>query len=224
MKLLAYRIVPRDVPLVPAAPNRAWMREHPMKLPHACHPLIVANEIGWFALSPCDVEAKWDGRWGTEGLRLKCDHRAVISNFGMGIVTWRIPYLFRTPPGWHLWVKGPGNFVIDGATPLEGVVETDRADEPFTMNWKITRRGKVKWSRGDPICQLVPIQTTQLLEWEPEIIDPVPAAIRSTYQAWAARRARDNQVVPYQPSLDYRRNATVKRVSVAPFRLRDHAI
>ena len=63
----------------------------------------------------------------------------VSSNFGYGIVTWYLPYLFRTSPGYNLWVRGPVNSPKDGIVPLEGLVETDWAEATFTVNWKITR-------------------------------------------------------------------------------------
>lgn len=49
----------------------------------------------------------------------------IISHFGNGVVTIQIPYLFRTPPSVNLWVKGPSNWIKDGAQALEGIVETD---------------------------------------------------------------------------------------------------
>lgn len=82
----------------------------------------------------------------------------IMSHFGAGVITISIPYLFRTPPGINLWVKGPTNWIKDGAHPLEGVIETDWLPATFTMNWKITRpRSRVTFHAGDPICMVVPI-------------------------------------------------------------------
>jgi hypothetical protein len=84
--------------------------------------------------------------------------RDVHSHFGGGILTFYIPYLFRTPPGINLWVKGPNNWIKDGAQALEGIVETDWMVGAFTMSWKLTRPDyPVRFERGEPICMVVPV-------------------------------------------------------------------
>jgi hypothetical protein len=40
---------------------------------------------------------------------------SAISHFGSGILTWNVPYLFRTPPGYNLLVRGPANWPKDAA-------------------------------------------------------------------------------------------------------------
>jgi len=102
MELRAYRMVDEPLSIVPGVPSRPWMDEHPSGLAHRCHPLLIANQAGWVFLNPCDVDVRWNGRPRTRDLRVKEGGPAVISNFGGGIVTWRTPFLFRTPPGWHL--------------------------------------------------------------------------------------------------------------------------
>ena len=42
------------------------------------------------------------------------------SHFGYGILTWTLPYLFRTPPDWNLLARGPSNLPKDGIQALEG--------------------------------------------------------------------------------------------------------
>lgn len=82
----------------------------------------------------------------------------ITSHFGCGVVTFSIPYLFRTPPSINLWVKGPSNWIKDGAQALEGIVESDWSPATFTMNWKITRPNyPVRFERGEPICMVVPV-------------------------------------------------------------------
>lgn len=219
-KLIAYRVGPEAIPIVPSAPLRTWMEDHPERLAHNCHPLIVANQLGWQLLNPFDVDVKWTGRPELDALRIKCEGTYVLSNFGGGIVTWRLPYLFRTPPGWHLWVKGPSNVSVHGASPLEGFVETDQAHETFTMNWQMTKRGRVKWSAGHPICQLVPVETSALGDWQAEIQDRMPEALFDDYSAWVLGRLQSNNAAtpaaPYHASLGYRRRARVRRVEMRP--------
>lgn len=222
-KLIAYHVLPEAMKIVPANAVASWMEAHPTKLAYSCQPLLLATQTGWCLLAPTDVEAKWNGRSEPKDLSIRSDTTFAISNFGLGIVTWRIPYLFRTPPGWQLWVKGPTNWFLDGAVPLEGVVETDHASETFTMSWKMTRKGTVKWSQGDPICQLVPIQVEPLREFAPAIIDPAPHDIQETFRVWAIRRIRNNQILPYRASHEYRRCARVKHLTLRPFRAENTA-
>jgi hypothetical protein len=74
------------------------------------------------------------------------------------VLTFTFPFLFRTPAGINLWVKGPSNCIKDGIQALEGVVETDWSPATFTMNWKMTRPGAtVRFEKGEPICMLVPV-------------------------------------------------------------------
>ena len=52
------------------------------------------------------------GRPTSAGLRVEVDPQyapAIKSQFGSGIVTFSPPWLFRTPPGWDLYLKGPSN-------------------------------------------------------------------------------------------------------------------
>ena len=65
---------------------------------------------------------------------------APLSAFGEGVLTFHINGLFRTPPGWNLWVGGSPNSPKDGIYPLTGVIETDWSPYTFTMNWRFTRR------------------------------------------------------------------------------------
>ena len=90
--------------------------------------------------------------------------------FGYGIVTWVIPYIFRTPPGFNLLVRGPTNLSCFGASPLDGIVETDWLPFPFTMNWQITKRFSViRFRRGEPICMIMPIRRSDLENMQPEV-------------------------------------------------------
>ena len=76
----------------------------------------------------------------------------VQSHFGEGVITWNIPFLFRTSPGYNLLVRGPSNWIKDGVQALEGIVETDWAVQTFTMDWKFTRpRRWVRFEADEPI-------------------------------------------------------------------------
>jgi hypothetical protein len=144
--------------LRPSPARRHWMDE----LPHAykCLPLIVANQWGWQVLCPTDVVATWDGRPGLEGLRVEVPPQfgpAIKSQFGAGIITFSPPWLFRTPAGWDLYLKGPSNRWKPNCAPLEGVIETWWLNYTFTLNWKVVQPGTVVFRQGESLGQLLPV-------------------------------------------------------------------
>jgi hypothetical protein len=134
------------------------MNENPNA--YHCLPLVVANQWGWQVLCPTEVHVTWDGTLGAAGLRVAVDPRfaaAIKSQFGSGIVTFSPPWLFRTAPGWDLYVKGPSNRWKPNCVPLEGVVETWWLSYTFTLNWKLVEPGTVVFAKGESLAQLVPI-------------------------------------------------------------------
>ena len=144
--------------LRPSPPRRHWMDE----LPHAykCLPLVIANQWGWQILCPTDVVVTWDGDPNLAGLHVEVAPQylpAIKSQFGAGIVTFSPPWLFRTPPGWDLYLKGPSNRWKPNCVPLEGVIETWWLNYTFTLNWKLVEPGTVVFARGESLGQLVPV-------------------------------------------------------------------
>jgi len=160
--LFAYELYPTvDTDLEPAPINRDWMDSAHLRHPYRCLPLVIANQSGWVLRSTASFRAYWYGGVNKEDVELQFDgpeDNRIVSHFGSAVITFTIPYLFRTPPGINLWVKGPSNWVKDGIQPLEGIVESDWIASTFTMNWKITRQNEwVSFAKGDPICMLVPV-------------------------------------------------------------------
>jgi hypothetical protein len=144
--------------LRPSPPRRHWMDETPYS--YQCLPLVMANQWGWQILCPVGVRVTWDGSSGLEGLKVEVDAQyqpAIKSQFGSGIVTFSPPWLFRTPPGWNLYLKGPSNRWKPNCVPLEGVVETWWLNYTFTMNWKLVEPGTVTFAEGESLGQLVPV-------------------------------------------------------------------
>ncbi len=124
---------------------------------------------------------------------IQADSR-ITSHFGNGIITFSIPFLFRTPPGINLWVKGPTNYIKDGVHPLEGVVETDWLSATFTMNWKLTRPYHVvRFQRGEPVCMIVPVPRGLAEQMEPVYV-PLDAnqELAHEYREWEKSRSTFN--------------------------------
>jgi Family of unknown function (DUF6065) len=144
--------------LRPSPSRRNWMDDH--ESAYHCLPLVIANQWGWQILCPTDVRVTWDGRPGADALRVEVAPQytpAIKSQFGAGIVTFSPPWLFRTPPGWDLYLKGPSNRWKPNCHPLEGVIETWWLNYTFTLNWKLVEPGTVVFAKGESLGQLVPV-------------------------------------------------------------------
>lgn len=196
LKVIAYQIHEDDsAPIRPARRERKWMEDAEKKFPYRCLPLVVANQYGWEIPSTHHIRAEWDGTSGPEGLtveNLSGDGVLhAVSHFGLGVLTFQIPFLFQTPEGWNLMVRGPTNNPKDGIVPLDGVVETDWTETTFTMNWRFTRAGTVEFAVGEPVCLFFPIQRLTLEKFRGELraLESNPE-LEKKYLEWSASRDR----------------------------------
>ena len=162
--------------MVPAPLERDWMSRETGGHAYHCLPLGIANQSGWFLLGIYDFNAVWDGGNKQSAVKISFlnneepDHVYVKSHFGSGIITFVIPYLFRTPKGYNLKVSGPANFIRSGIQALEGIVETDWSVVTFTFSWKITIPNHIiKFRKDEPICAITPPKRGELEQFEPEI-------------------------------------------------------
>ena len=178
-----------------AAPiERQWMSDSPQRFAYRCLPLNIANQGGWVITCPVDFRAYWYGTELATDLEIAFDGTkdpSVLSHFGSGVITFSLPYLFRTPPGINLWAKGPSNWPKDGVQALEGVIETDWSNSTFTMNWKMTRANEwVTFEKGEPICMLVPVPRgfAETLQPRIELLSANPE-LQQKYLAWEASRS-----------------------------------
>src|SRR5579875_3619304 len=114
MEFTAYVDPSWELLIRPAEPVRQGMDDTPESFAYRCLPLNIANAHGWEILCPCEVEASWTGRPGTEDVLIRSNGREApaggpVSLFGQGVLTFHIQALFRTPPGWDLWITGSPN-------------------------------------------------------------------------------------------------------------------
>jgi hypothetical protein len=206
---------PMDVVPEPAPIPRAWMDAAHQRFPYRCLPLAIANQCGWILRCPVGFSAYWYGGPLKEDIELRFDQpdNRILSHFGVGVITFTVPFLFRTPPGINLWVKGPANWIKDGIQPLEGVVETDWIPSTFTMNWKMTRVCEwVRFEKGEPYCMLVPVPRG-LIETLVPRIEPIATnpELEKQYHKWEESRsefliglhARDPKAVAQGWQKDY---------------------
>ncbi len=236
-RIIAFETHPQnDMPVEVAPVERDWMEESPLRFAYRCLPLAIANRAGWIIRNPTTFVAVWNGgilkqdtqvnfnptessfesyqTYTTITLNspkpaapIRPPDSRISSHFGVGVVTFSIPYLFRTPKSVNLWVKGPTNYIKDGAQPLEGIVETDWLTSTFTMNWKLTRpRMPVTFKAGEPICMIVPVPRGMA-----EGLDPVRVPIASDptvekdYKDWERSRSQ------FMADLEHRGSAAHRR-------------
>ena len=198
--LIAYELGnTADMLVQPAPTARQWMDEAGQRHPYRCLPLVMANQAGWIIPSPVRFTARWNGGPRKQDLRIwfprgKTETR-IVSHFGNGVLTITLPYLFRTPRGINLWVKGPANWIKDGVQALEGIVETDWSISTFTMNWKLTRaEHTVRFDQGEPICMIVPVPRNLAERLEPRRTPLANnPALEEQYRKWSASRDEFNR-------------------------------
>jgi hypothetical protein len=168
----------------------------PEHFAYLCLPIVAGNTMGWELLCPSRVDAEWNGEDGQGALRIMSGDRKqqnVISHFGSGILTFAINYIFRTPPGYSLYVKGPTNHFKDGVCPIEAIVETDWLPNIFTMNYKFTRPNcPVRFEAGEPFCCIFPISRDYALALNPTIktLEHNPQ-LAAEFEAWRRCRKED---------------------------------
>ena len=195
IRLTAFVIDGHRLEIRPAPVERDWMDQTNLRFAYRCLPLSIANAHGWEILCSSGFAASWNGSDDLAAVSVTPDDEApaaAVSHFGHGILTFHIPCLFRTEPGFDLMVQGPVNRPKDATAPLTGIVETDWSPFSFTMNWQFTRPHKpVRFEKGEPFCHLFPIRRSDIEDVEPELrllsSDPT---LKAQHDAWT--RSREN--------------------------------
>jgi hypothetical protein len=200
MRLDAFALDAQPVDVRPAPLERPWMDATDDRYAYRCLPLNIANACGWELHLPSGFTATWNGGSDLTDLVITPDpgcEPPASSHFGNGILTFKVPVLFRTEPGFDLIVQGPINRPKDGISALTGVVETDWAPFSFTMNWKLTRQNHpVRFEVGEPYCTIMPVRRSDLAGFSPRhrslASDP---ELQAEYSAWYVSRAKFNQAL-----------------------------
>jgi hypothetical protein len=169
------------------------MGETPQKFIYRCIPLAAANTMGWELMNPIDADVRWNGsdlNTDVTVASVQPDRFGPTSHFGCGMITWYLPFLFRTSPELGLLVTGPSNHGRNDAVALDAFIRTDWLPFPFTMSWRLTRKNEIAhFSKGEPICRIIPYPIAMLGETKLEIRnladDP---GFLAEVNAWGARR------------------------------------
>jgi len=201
VRLVCYLTSGEAPEIVPAPVERGWMDRTPEGFAYRCLPLNIANAHGWMVLNPAAFVAEWNGGPGLDAVTIRplatgagSAPLVASSHFGAGVLTFNVNGLFRTEPGWDLFVTGPLNAPKDAIQPLTGIVETDWAPFTFTMNWKFTRKlAPVAFERGEPFCMFFPVMRGLVDGVEPEMrpLESDPD-VEAAYAAWAESRRTFN--------------------------------
>jgi len=202
-QLTCYQLGPHAAPIIPGRRDRAWMDATSEHYAYRCLPLSMANTSGWEITSPLDFEVTWNGNQDINAITARAPGvdpnvlRALItSHFAHGILTFHTGWLFRTSPGWGLWVRGAPNDAKDGIHALDGMVETDWLPFPFTMNWRFTRPCTVRFRKGDPFCfiTLCPHALLDGVAPRRASIEDDPK-LKADYVEWGKSRAEFNKLL-----------------------------
>jgi hypothetical protein len=192
MKLIAYSVGEPRPPIRPAPATRPWLDKLPAAFGYRCLPLNIGSSHGWEILCPAGFSAAWTGEDSLDAIRVRTEKEIgwkPASHFGSGILTLHTRYLFRTAPGYNLFVTGPTNARKHGIAPLTGVIETDWSPYTFTMNWAFTEPGEVRFEEGEPFCMLFPVPRGLVDAVEPEIRDiAADPETKRRYDTWNASR------------------------------------
>lgn len=196
MKILAYETGGRPLEIRPAPRTRQWMDETGDRYAYRCLPLVMANQYGFELLAPEELQIFYAEGSGLDAITFKPKADWAMSHFGYGIVTFIIPYLFRTPAGIHLYIAGPANMGKVKLEALEGIYESDHAPQTFTMNWRFTAwNASALFREGEPICRIFPVKAGILENSMPKVIpfEKVPQSLREEHEKWSNSRREFNQ-------------------------------
>jgi len=182
--------------------QRDWMDATPVRFAYRCLPLTIANQTGLWITNPVGFTATWRGHESPGNIDFQFDastdvwKKWISNEFGLGIITWNTPFLFRTKPeGSRLLVCGPANVFKANAHPLTAIIESDWITMSFTMNWKIMKpEESVRFEVGEPLFQAIPLLSNACLDLEGasvtyKRIDDDPE-VALAYRDWDRSRIR----------------------------------
>jgi uncharacterized protein DUF6065 len=151
-----------------------------------CGPLRHANSSGWWIFSPLDLDATYlgQGNWDYELLsaydseevdvvrrnlrpedlyRVEARRHVSVGTVEPDTVQIWTGCIFRTPPGWVLFLTVPVNFVDAFRRPFhvqQAVLETDWLPYDVWLNVKFHRaneRAQIRRTDPCPLAQIIPI-------------------------------------------------------------------
>ena len=188
-------------PIERADYKRDWMDAYPHAFAYRCLPLKIANEAGWLVRCPVDFDAEYitdDSPLESVKVTIKGNDwykNYIRSHFGRGVITFSLPYIFRTPDPWCIWARGYPNYYKDNVSFLEGIIETYWLHSTFTYNIRIVEKNKiVSFKKGEPIMFLTCINPNEINNStiQYDLVDNKPE-LKQAYEQWNVSRAEFNK-------------------------------
>lgn len=188
-------------PIERAEYTRDWMDQYPHAFAYRCLPLKIANESGWLVRCPVDFDAEYiNDEIAFDSVKIHIHGESfykdyIRSHFGRGVVTFSLPYIFRTPEPWCIWARGYPNYYKDGVSFLEGIIETYWLHSTFTYNIRLTEKNKkISFKKGDPLMFITCINLTEINNStiDYELIDDNPE-LKLAYEQWNVSRSEFNK-------------------------------
>lgn len=171
MQLTAHPLTPDAPEIVPAPRARKWLKSNAN--PNRCLPLTIANQSGWWVLNPAPFIAFCEVDTGVVQIEYEKGWKVPLfpakHHFGHGVMTYDLPFIWQTEPGWNLHVRGPANYPLLGAYCLEGIFEADWAKIPVPSNWQLEPGRYIHFPKDFPIAQIAPVPRRALEEFEPKV-------------------------------------------------------
>jgi len=138
----------------PSSTKRGWMEETYSSHAYRCLPLTSANSHGWTVNLEEECVFEWDGTNSPNSIKILSGTGE--ENVMGGYITFRMPYVFSTPPDTYLWCSGQPNYIRKDASPLNAIVRTDWYFETFQFTWKLNNPGKFVFEKGMPLMFFMP--------------------------------------------------------------------
>lgn len=182
MKISLIRSSPFPFEIRQATVRRDWMDATYNKHAYRCLPVSEANVSGWEILLPHDVVFEWDGstsvpraiEGGTIARNLNGHEyeQNVVQQSIIGMATFCLGWIFKTPPGVHTWLTGSPNYFVDGAVPLSASLPSDWWPDEVNMSWVITKeKQRIVFPGGSPFAFFNFYRPSLLEEAQFEVLD-----------------------------------------------------
>lgn len=174
--------------VAPSELDRDWFDPHF----YYCLPLSGANTLGWTLFSPYDFSVIWNGGKQKQDITIESEIRDwPMSWFGSGIFTIHPKFLVRTSPNIDLLVRPVPNYYKRGVLTMEGLIEADRHQGSFTLNFRIAEPNvRIHYQAGEPLVQFVLYARGFIEQFDARVLTTGPEydTIRAEAVRWGDKR------------------------------------
>jgi hypothetical protein len=184
----------------PAERRRDWWEVDPKTQGHAvhCHPLVIANSLGWTIPSPATITVDWDGILSHDAqvtLEDAAPHAVVDAHSAGGSFTVQARFIPRTDNvGEMVWIRPVPNR-RDWWTPMDALIEAWWNPGEMGIVCLVNAPGRYRLEAGTPLAQMVPYHADAGFSSVEPTRDAAP-----DHAEWSRKRSRPD----YMKDHDYR--------------------